>query len=51
MKSYEEALKTHLRLKNQRGQALALQKRGGWLGLFKRPKVFQAEVEARKLPL
>jgi predicted Zn-dependent protease with MMP-like domain len=30
---------------------LARLKRGGWLGLFKRPKVFQAEVEARKLPL
>jgi hypothetical protein len=30
---------------------LTLQKRGGWLGLFKRPRVFQAEVEARKLPL
>jgi hypothetical protein len=30
---------------------LALQKRGGWLGLFRRPSVFRAEVEARRLPL
>lgn len=30
---------------------LVLQKRGAWLGLFKRPKVFHAEVEARLLPL
>ncbi len=30
---------------------LVLQKRGAWLGLFKRPRVFHAEVEARRLPL
>ena len=30
---------------------LVLQKRGAWLGLFRRPRVFQAEVEARRLSL
>ena len=30
---------------------LVLQKRGGWLGLFRRSRVFQAEVEARRLSL
>ncbi|HEX7025274.1 MAG TPA: metallopeptidase family protein [Gemmatimonadales bacterium] len=29
---------------------LVLQKRGGWLGLFRRPRVFQADVRARRLP-
>jgi Zincin-like metallopeptidase len=30
---------------------LVLQKRGAWLGLFRRSRVFQAEVEARRLSL
>ena len=30
---------------------LVLQKRGAWLGLFRRPRVYQAEVEARRLSL
>jgi hypothetical protein len=30
---------------------LVLQKRGAWLGLFRRPRVFQAQVEARRLSL
>ena len=30
---------------------LVLQKRGAWLGLFRRPRVFQAGVEARRLSL
>ena len=30
---------------------LVLQKRGGWLGLFRRSRVYQAEVEARRLSL
>jgi hypothetical protein len=29
---------------------LVLQKRGAWLGVFRRPRVFQAEVRARRLP-